>query len=421
VVTVIPTQDAIQEFKVQTNNLGPEYGRFAGGVINLSTKSGTNAFHGSTYEFLRNKVLKANDFFSNAGGNGRPAFTQNQFGANTGGRIVKDKLFFFSSYEGFRQRKGNVLTTWVPTALERTGDFSQIGSSGASSVLPIYDPTKSVNCVSGVAACRPQFSGNVIPASRLDPTAVALLKYFPLPNQVGNPFGNFVENYSTGGNVTQINERGDYNRSENQRIFARYTRSNVLSLPDTPFNDVCSDRCTENTTANQAGLGDTITISSRTVLDLHLGYTRYVYLRTPLSEGINLSQFGPAWATLGPEFTYTHIPTVCLSQVPGDDRYGNGSWCAAGTGSGIGAHDDTYSAEPTMTHLAGAHNLKFGGEFRLLRNNYYQSNQPAGLFQFDAGMTLGESEQRPARYNGRDRGERNCLLPARVWKQRLHG
>ncbi len=387
VVTVIPTQDAIEEFKVQTNNLGPEYGRFAGGVINLNTKSGSNAFHGSGYEFLRNKLLNANDFFSNAGGNPRPAFTQNQFGGNVGGRVIKDKLFFFSSYEGFRQRKGSVLTTRVPTAAERTGDFSQIGSSGTSSVLSIYDPTTSANCVSGGPACRANFLGNKIPATRLDPTAQALLNYFPLPNQQGNSFGNFVENYSTGGNVDQINERIDYNLSDKQRVFGRYTRSHVLSLPDSPFNQVCSDRCTEDTVANQIALGDTILFSPKTILDLHVGYTRYVYLRTPLSEGIDLSKFGPNWAALAPEMTYTHIPTVCVSQVSGDDRWGSGSWCAAGTGSGIGAHDDTYSFEPMLSKIVGKHSFKFGGEYRMLRNNYYQSNQPAGLFQFDAGMT----------------------------------
>ena len=95
VVTVIPTQDAIEEFKIQTNNLGPEYGRFAGGVINLSTRSGTNSFHGSAYEFLRNQKLNANGFFDNASGLDRPPFTQNQFGANVGGYAIKDKLFFF--------------------------------------------------------------------------------------------------------------------------------------------------------------------------------------------------------------------------------------------------------------------------------------------------------------------------------------
>src|SRR5207244_4428068 len=141
VVTVIPTQDAIQEFKVQTNNLGPEYGRFAGGVINLSTKSGTNSFHGSVYEFLRNKVFDANDFFSARAGLPVPAFTQNQFGANVGGPVIKNKLFFFSSYEGYRLRKGSTLTTSVPTLAERGGDFSAAG-------FPIYDPLTSSGCTS---------------------------------------------------------------------------------------------------------------------------------------------------------------------------------------------------------------------------------------------------------------------------------
>src|SRR6516162_3440708 len=157
VVTVIPTQDAIEEFKVQTNNLGPEYGRFAGGVINLNTKGGTNSYHGSLYEFLRNKVLNANDFFANKGGTARPPFTQNQFGGNAGGPIFKDKLFFFGSYEGFRQRKGNILTTWVPTAAERTGDFNKIGSTNTAAVLNVYNPYTSAACSGAAQTCRTQF------------------------------------------------------------------------------------------------------------------------------------------------------------------------------------------------------------------------------------------------------------------------
>jgi hypothetical protein len=386
VVTVIPTQDAIEEFKVQTNNLGPEYGRFAGGVINLSTKSGTNAFHGSAYEFIRNKVLNANDFFANQSGTKRPPFTQNQFGANVGGPVLKDKLFFFSSYEGFRQRKGSLLSTWVPTAAERTGDFSQIGSSNTTTVLPIYDPTTSANCTSANAVCRAQFAGNVIPAGRIDPTAAALLSYFPQPNQTNNPNGNFVTSYSAGGNVDQYNERIDYNLSAKQRIFGRYTQSHILSLPDAPFGQICTDRCTEDTKAKQISLGDTIAFSPKTILDLHVGYTRYIYLRTPLSQGIDLSKFGPAWAALAPEMTYTHIPQVCVSNGSGDDHWGGG-WCAQGTGSGIGAWDDTLSINPMVSHIMGKHNLKAGFEFRMLRNNYYQSNNPAGLLQFNAKMT----------------------------------
>ncbi len=434
VVTVIPTQDAIQEFKVQTNNLGPEYGRFAGGVINLSTKSGTNGFHGTAYEFLRNKVLNANDFFSNAGGVPRPPFTQNQYGVNLGGRVIKDKLFFFSSYEGFRLRKASTLTTWMPTAAERNGDFSQVGSSGTSSVLPIYDPVSSANCVSGGPACRTQFAGNKIPTNLLNPTAQTLLSYFPLPNQTGNPFGNFVESFSTGGNTDQINERGDYDISGNQRLFARYTRSHILSLPDAPFGQVCGDRCTEDTVTNQAALGYTFTFSPSTVMDLHVGYTRYVYLRTPLSEGIDLSKFGTAWAALTPQVSYTHIPDVCVSQTSGDNRWGNGSWCSAGTGSGIGAHDDTYSFEPMLSHVRGKHSLKFGGEYRLLRNNYYQSNQPSGLFQFDASTTSAnprtgvpgsDSGNGMASfllgYGSTSNGGSNASEPARTADQNIYG
>jgi len=391
IVTVIPTQDAIQEFKVQTNNLGPEYGRFAGGVINLSTKSGTNSWHGSGYEFLRNKVFDANDFFSARAGLPVPAFTQNQFGVNVGGPVIKNKLFFFSSYEGYRLRKGNTLTTSVPTLAERSGDFSASG-------FPIYDPTTSTNCLSGGGTCRTQFPGNSI-AGRIDPTAQALLAYFPSPNQPGE-FNNLVVNFSAGGDINQINERIDYNLSDRQRIFGRFTRNSILSLPDSPFKDVCGDRCTETTLAKQVAVGDTIAISPKMILDLHAGYTRFTYVRTPVSKGIDLSQFGSNWAALAPQFAYTHLPTVCVSQKPGDQQWGKNSWCAAGTGSGIGAYDDTFSFTPSLSKIMGAHTLKVGGEFRLLRNNYFQSNQPAGLFQFDASMTAANPLNNPGSSSG---------------------
>src|SRR5580658_2884795 len=392
VVTVIPTQDAVQEFKVQTNNLGPEYGRFAGGVINMTTKSGANHFHGSFYEFIRNKVLNANDYFDNRNGVVRPPFTQNQFGANAGGPIKRDKLFFFGSYEGFRLRKGNPFETWVPTDAERSGDFSNSGTNPGGGVFNIYDPTTSANCSgSNAAACRTQFTyngkANVIPPSRLDPTAVYMMKtFFPEPNITPNASGNFADSFSSGGNVSQYNGRIDYSLSQKQRIFGRYTHSNILSLPDAPFGQICTDRCTENTTANQVSLGDTLQLSSKSILDLHVGYTRYVYVRTPLSEGISLAPFGTNWAALAAEMTYTHIPTVCLSDASGDDRWGGG-WCAQGTGSGIGAFDDTYSFEPAFSQIIGKHTLKVGFENRILKNNYYQSNDPAGLYQFNAKTT----------------------------------
>jgi hypothetical protein len=392
VVTVIPTQDAIQEFKVQTNNLGPEYGRFAGGVINLTTKSGTNQFHGSFYEFIRNKVLNANDYFDNHNGVVRPPFTQNQFGANAGGPIVRDKLFFYGAWESFRLRKGNPFQTWVPTDAERSGDFSQGGTNPGGAVFNIYDPATSANCTgSNGSPCRTQFAyngtPNVIPPNRIDPTAQYMINtFFPKPNITPNANGNFADSYSSGGDVNQYNGRIDWSLSQKQRFFARYTYSHILSLPDAPFGQICTDRCTETTTANQVSLGDTIQLSTKSILDLHFGYTRYVYLRTPLSEGIDLTPFGANWKALTPEMTYTHIPQVCLSAASGDSRWGGG-WCAQGTGSGIGAFDDTYSFDPSFSEIFGKHTLKVGFEYRILRNNYYQSNDPAGLFQFNDKTT----------------------------------
>src|SRR5947208_5330855 len=164
---ILPTQDSISEFKVQYNNLGPEWGKFSGGVINLSTQSGSNEWHGTAYEYLRNKVLNANQFFANAAGIPRSPFTQNQYGATLGGAAIKDKLFVFFSWESFRLRQGTVFTTTVPTLAERGSgasgnfDFSALCVSGFTggicndkdaqgrTIHQIYNPL-SVNTSTGV-------------------------------------------------------------------------------------------------------------------------------------------------------------------------------------------------------------------------------------------------------------------------------
>ncbi len=139
---MVPTQDAVSEFKVQYSNLGPEWGKFAGGVINVSTKSGTNTWHGSGYDYLRNKIFNSNEFFNKNSeialgkSNEPPPFTQNQFGATIGGAVIKDRTFAFFSYEGFRLRTGTPFNTTVPTLAERGGDFSDLCTSGFTAVDP---------------------------------------------------------------------------------------------------------------------------------------------------------------------------------------------------------------------------------------------------------------------------------------------
>jgi len=383
VITMIPTQDAIQEFKVQTNAMTPDFGRFAGGVINMATKSGSNSWHGAAWEFLRNKALDSNDFFLNRGGVPVGAWTQNQFGADLGGKVISDKLFFFSSYEGYRVRSSAALSAIVPTDAERSGDFS---ASGAN----IYDPMTSTTCTATGGTCRTQVGlepggsgiANVIAAAQINPAAKVLMGYYPHANATGTY--NFVTSYGTGGDTDQANERVDYNLSDKQRLMARFTYYKLLNLPDSPFKDICTDRCTESVKTKQIALGDTLTISPTTILDLHLGYTRYDYNRTPLTSGFDLSSLGGSWGTY--QFASTPLPIPCISNESNDKTLGNG-FCSAGTGSEIGAADDTWSFTPSLTIIKGRHTLKMGYEFRLLRNNYFQTNQPTGLYAFDRYMT----------------------------------
>src|ERR1700732_3123234 len=202
---LIPTQDSIQEFKVQTSNLGPEWGKFSGGVTNLSTKTGTSEIHGEAYEYLRNKIFNANDFFLNAVGRPRPPWVQNQFGANAGGPLNvphlggKNKTFWFLSAEGFRLRTGAPFTTTVPDANERAGNFSQICKTGFTAGIcndrstdaggkpvvidQIYDPCAGI--VNAQGACPGSsntptpFLNNIIPANRINVTSEKLLNLWP--------------------------------------------------------------------------------------------------------------------------------------------------------------------------------------------------------------------------------------------------
>ncbi|HVW87707.1 MAG TPA: TonB-dependent receptor, partial [Bryobacteraceae bacterium] len=389
---LVPTQDAIQEFRVQTNNLGPEFGRLAGGAINLTTKSGTNAFHGSAYEFLRNRVLNANTFFNNKAGVERPAFSQNQYGTNVGGPVVRDKTFFFFAWEGFRLRQGASYVYSVPTDAMRAGDFSNVrNSSGA--LVPIYDPLTTCGRF-GNPGCakdangndiitRSQFPGNMIPASRLDPAAKVLENYWAHSNTAGAPFtsvNNYTANASVGGNNDQYNARVDHNFSEKNRAFARYTYWTNLNLPIDPYKtQTCVDRCTEQFNTNQAVIADTHSFTPTLIGDFRFAYLRFSYDRLPLTLGYDLTKLG--WpGSLNNQVVFQVVPSVNVTGY-------NGVWSTAGTGSRIIDRNDVYSFAPSLTKIWGGHTLKFGAEFRRNTHNYYQQNSPSGTFNFDSLLT----------------------------------
>src|SRR6202521_2596868 len=222
---LIPTQDSIQEFKVQTSNLGPEWGKFSGGVTNLSTKTGTSTIHGEAYEYLRNKIFNANDFFLNSAGQARPPWVQNQFGANAGGPLNiphlggRNKTFWFLSAEGFRLRTGAPFTTTVPDANERAGNFSQICKAGVTAGIcndrgvdasgklvvidQIYDPCAGIvntqGACPGSSNTPTPFLNNIIPANRINVTSEKLLNLWPAAINPSATSNNFIVAAPTGG------------------------------------------------------------------------------------------------------------------------------------------------------------------------------------------------------------------------------
>src|ERR1700730_3372873 len=179
-VIIFPSVDAIEEFKVQTSTYSAEFGRANGGVVNIQIKSGTNSFHGSLFEFLRNDKFDANDLFNNKFGRAKPAFRQNQFGATLGGPIRHDRTFFFMDYQGWRVRNAQTYLSTVPTILMRSGDSSELNRA-------IYDPISQA-----------PFSNNRIPASRINPVSKNLIdQLYPTSNVAGQlaPTGQTINNF----------------------------------------------------------------------------------------------------------------------------------------------------------------------------------------------------------------------------------
>ncbi len=391
ITALVPSQDSVAEFRVQTNNNTAEYGRYTGGVINLASKSGSNAFHGSAYEFLRNKQLNAANFFANKSGAGKAAFTQNQFGADMGGPIRKDKTFFFFGYEGYRARQGNLFSETVPTPAELKGDFSGYLSSSGTQV-PIYDPLTQcgqyTNPACGTSTVqRTAFPGNIIPASRINPTGAKILAFpeYALPNTAGQAFTNnlnYASNAATGGDNDQFNVRGDHQLSEKQRLLARYSRWRSNNLPVNVYGNglLSGDPFSpEAFVTTNAVLADTYVLSPTVIFDIRGGFLRWWYTRIPgtlgTDESVNpgLPSYYKQVSALNGLTPSTTFPSVGVSSP---------TYNAIGTGLLLG-RDDTYTLVPTMTWIKGHHTFKFGSELRKNELSYFQNNSPGGVLSFD--------------------------------------
>ena len=297
-IGLIPAEDSVSEFRVDSNNLSPEFGRYYGGVISFLTKSGSNEFHGSAYEYFRNTILDANNFFNNRTNIDRPPLVQNQYGLSFGGPLVKNKLFIFANWEGYANRAGLPYSARVPTAAERVGDFTND--------RPIYysGTTTQVSC-NGVL-------NKVCP----DATAYYMangIKYWPFPNIPNAPEDgtNFATNASSGSNSNQVTARGDYDLAKH-RLFTRYTRWGTNTLATNYFHNDAPQPAVLSTT-HQALLGDTYSINSSTFLDVRLSFLRFDFNSVPPALGkVDLSKF-PGLAPYANQVTFNALQSLFLS------------------------------------------------------------------------------------------------------------
>jgi hypothetical protein len=384
---LIPTQDSIQEFKVQTSNLEAEWGKFAGGVTNLSTKSGTNSLHGEMYEYFRNRIFNANDFFLNTSGKPRPPWVQNQFGVEAGGPLDiprydgRNRTFWFASWEGFRLRTGEPFTTTVPTAAERSGDFSAISTQ---IVDPCAGTVNAQGACPGSSAVPTPLMGNFIPSDRINPVSKALLYLWPASNAPGivTPSGtinNFNTVARTGGDQNQIVARIDQDLTSKQRLFLRFSHWNVTDLPIDPFdNGLCVDRCSERYSTNAFAVGYNYNIAPTAVFDFNASVSRFKYNRNPKNAGFNLTSIGwPAsYNSIVPAVMRTP-PTPCVANIS------DNIMCTQGQ-SFIQDRDTQFNLSPGVTLMRGRHRYHFGMQFETGYENYAQTNVASGAFDFCA-------------------------------------
>ena len=380
-------EDAVSEVRVETQNTPASYQSGAAGVISLVSKSGTNNFHGDVFGVFRPDVLAANEWFNkqsqlNSGApNKPPSFHRYQEGGAIGGPIKRDKLFFFGDYEYTDQElfDGSNFFT-VPTSAERTGDFSAMS-------FTIYDPTKP-----DVGGLRQPFPGNKIPNP--NPIALNFLSHFPKCN-VPNPStcdsattdvaNNF---YMPGLDPTKAHRfdvRVDWNQSDRQRIFTRFSFDRLLTSTFNAFNSMWDPNYAQNVTNGRNILvADDLTLNSSTVLQLRYSFTRHHENQggDPRQVGTDLTKLGFP-ASLAAAENYKLLPIIVFNDypTPGNQLGGTGNWNTFLFASEIS------DANAAITKIWGKHQISTGFEYMKRYLNVGQPPDPSGVYGFDITAT----------------------------------
>ncbi len=370
---VSPPVDTVQEIGVISNNYAAEFGGSAGGIIIQNTKSGTNGFHGSLYEFVRNDAFDAPGYFAGIvnGVKSKPELRYNIYGATLGGPIRRDRTFFFFGFEGARQRTGSTVTLTVPTLLQRAGDFSQTYTV-AGALIPIYDPSTTTT-VNGVST-RTQFAGNKI--GTIDPVAAALLQFYPLPNRTPDNLAganNFRANDVAGNNTEFYIARVDHVLSQRDRLALRYIHTSGVTTNNSVYPNRAADPTLNSTTIDDIGYAQlTHTFSPTIVNDLRFLYD--VRINHQYSDGVGLFP-----TSLG-------LTGVASNAFP---------YFAPAGFSPLGSNSQerqqypvtVYQLVDNLSHSLGRHTIKYGAEVRRSMDHEVSLSSASGAFTFATQAT----------------------------------
>lgn len=365
---VTPSIDAVAEFKVVTNNNAAEYGFRMGGTVIVSTKSGSNNFHGSLYEFLRNDALDGTNFF--AVGQPKPPYRRNQFGGTLGGPVLRQKTFFFGSYEGTRIRLGESKISTVPTAAMREGDFRE--------AKLIYDPLTTRTDANG-RYMRDLFPDNRIPLSRFDAISRRLIALYPLPNLPG-PVNNYFFSGRHVDDSDQVDARLDHNFSDKHRAFARYSRraGDAVDPGPLPLPADGGQWTTTKLRAHSAAMNLNSTLSPALTNELRVGYTRVKsVLDVPWTENFNA------------KFSIQGLPDLGDDNRRGMSRFTPTSYAELGTRSFWPNRNnmDLFQITNNVLLVRGRHVFKTGFDFRREALFRRAARFARGQFAFNGSFT----------------------------------
>jgi carboxypeptidase family protein len=371
-VVLFPSVDALDEFKLQTSTYSAEFGRSLGGVVNLQIKSGTNVFHGSGFEFLRNDAFDANNYFNERAGRAKPEFSQHQYGGTYGGPIVKDKTFVFFDYQGYKVNQGATYLSTVPSAKMRQGDFSELNRI-------IYDPITHL-----------PFPGNVIPQSRWDPAAKNILdQMIPQPNTSGtlSSTGQTIQNYLINPTITrqdnQFDVKADHSLTKNNRFFTRYSYQKThrvlpatLEHGDAGFTFGAGDG---NIKAQGLAFNDTHTFGSSLLNEFRVGWSSIKFFMTPIDYGSSIAQkVGIPGINLGDT-------TSAMSQI----MFNNGGMRNIGSNGNqpLITNQNDIQIFDNVTRVAGKHTMKMGGSYTHRSREILNADTIVGRFDFNQNLT----------------------------------